>query len=210
MSAAATEQRQRRVETRRGTPDGGGGLYALGADPRAGLDPAEVEQRRAEHGPNRLAEQAKEPRLARVPAPVPRPDAARPRRRGGRERRRAPGVRHGARDPRHHRRQRDPRPEPGGQGGREHRRAPEDARDQGARAAWGAGRRHRLRGARARRHRVVRGRRQDPGRRAPARGGDPRDRGGGAHRRERARPEVDRPGAGRRRPARRPRWTWPT
>ena len=30
-------------------------------DPRAGLDPAEVEKRRAEHGPNRLAEQAKEP-----------------------------------------------------------------------------------------------------------------------------------------------------
>ena len=33
----------------------------LGVDPRAGLDLAEVEQRRAEHGPNRLAEQAKEP-----------------------------------------------------------------------------------------------------------------------------------------------------
>ena len=33
----------------------------LGVDPRAGLDPAEVEKRRAEHGPNRLAEQAKEP-----------------------------------------------------------------------------------------------------------------------------------------------------
>ena len=33
----------------------------LGVDPLTGLDPAEVERRRAEHGPNRLAEAEKEP-----------------------------------------------------------------------------------------------------------------------------------------------------
>ena len=33
----------------------------LGVDPRSGLDAGEVEQRRAQHGPNRLAEEAKEP-----------------------------------------------------------------------------------------------------------------------------------------------------
>ena len=33
----------------------------LGVDPRQGLAPAEVERRRAEVGPNRLAEAAKEP-----------------------------------------------------------------------------------------------------------------------------------------------------
>ena len=43
-------------------PDGGGGQHAASASTReAGLDQAEVEKRRAEHGPNRLAEQAKEP-----------------------------------------------------------------------------------------------------------------------------------------------------
>jgi Ca2+-transporting ATPase len=33
----------------------------LGVDPQSGLDAGEVEKRRAEHGPNKLAEQAKEP-----------------------------------------------------------------------------------------------------------------------------------------------------
>ena len=33
----------------------------LGVDPRSGLDPAEVEKRRAEHGLNKLAEGEKEP-----------------------------------------------------------------------------------------------------------------------------------------------------
>jgi Ca2+-transporting ATPase len=33
----------------------------LGVDPRSGLDAAEVEKRRAEHGPNKLAEAEKEP-----------------------------------------------------------------------------------------------------------------------------------------------------
>ena len=33
----------------------------LGVDPKTGLDAAEVEKRRAEHGPNKLAEEAKEP-----------------------------------------------------------------------------------------------------------------------------------------------------
>jgi Ca2+-transporting ATPase len=33
----------------------------LGVDPRSGLDPAEVERRRAQYGPNKLAEAEKEP-----------------------------------------------------------------------------------------------------------------------------------------------------
>ncbi len=69
--------------------------------------------------------------LACVPAPVPRPDAARPRRRGGRQHGRAAGVQHRDRDPRLDRRQRDPRPESGGEGGRERRGAAEDAHHQG-------------------------------------------------------------------------------
>src|SRR5215203_4614265 len=55
MSAAATEP----TATSRDQP--WNSLSAEDVDPRSGLDPAEVEQRRAQHGPNRLAEQAKEP-----------------------------------------------------------------------------------------------------------------------------------------------------
>ena len=69
----------------------------------------------------------------------------------------------------------------------------------------GAACRHPGRGARSGGHRLLRGGRQDPGGRAAARGRDARDRGGGAHRREHAGAEVGRAGAGRRRAARRPR-----
>ena len=60
------------------------------------------------------------------------------------------------------------------------------------------------RGARAGRHRRLRGRRQGAGRRPAAGGGDARDRGGGADRREHAGAEGRRSGRRRRRPARRP------
>ena len=56
-------------------------------------------------------------------------------------------------------------------------------------------------GGRAGRRRSLRGRRQDPGGRTPARGRDARDRGGGPDRREHAGAEASRAGGRRRRRA---------
>ena len=61
MSAAATEPTATSRDQTWHSLTAEEAYTRLGADPRAGLDLAEVEQRRAEHGPNRLAEQAKEP-----------------------------------------------------------------------------------------------------------------------------------------------------
>ncbi len=142
--------------------------------------------------------------LAGVPPAVPRPDAARAARRRDRQHRRAAGVVDRSRDHRPDRAERGPGAQPGGKGRGERGRAPEDAPDPRAcpprRGAGG----HPCRGARAGRHHHVRGGRQGPRRRAPDRGRDAGDRGGGAHRREHPGAEVGRAGCRRGHPARRP------
>ena len=91
---AASRKRQPRVETRRlARPDGEERARELGVDPAVGLDTAEVEQRRGAVRPEQARGGAEGAGLARVPAPVPRPDAARPARRRDRQHRRAAGVR---------------------------------------------------------------------------------------------------------------------
>ena len=176
----------------------------LGVDPARGLEAAEVERRREQVGPNKLAEAKKEPgwqaflRQYRDLMQLVLVGAA------ARQHDRAAGVLHRARHHRPDRPQRGPGPESGGQGGRERRRAPEDARDQGScpprRPAW----RRPRRGARAGRRRRLRGRRQGPRGRSPARGRDARDRGVRADGREHAGPEGGRAGGRRRGAARRP------
>ncbi len=142
--------------------------------------------------------------LAGVPPPVPRPDAARPGRRRDRQHRRAPGVRTGIVII-----------------GLTVLNAVLGLNQEGKAAESVAAlqkmlliKAHARRGGERvdipaeevvpGRHRHVRGRRQGPRRRAAARRRDARDRGGGADRREHAGAEVGRPGARRRRPARRP------
>src|SRR5262245_57133383 len=59
MNAAAAEPATQATEWHGLAPDEVSAQ--LGVDPKVGLDPAEVEQRRAQYGPNKLAEEAKEP-----------------------------------------------------------------------------------------------------------------------------------------------------
>ena len=176
----------------------------LGVDPGNGLDADEVGRRRAQVGPNRLAEAESEPgwqaflrqyrdlmQLVLVGAAVVSIAALQELSTGIVIL--ALTVVNAL-----------PRPEPGGQGGGERRRAPEDARDQRARASRRKAHRRPRGRARAGRRRRLRGGRQDPGRRPSPRGRDPRDRGVRADRGERAGAEGGRRRHGRRRPARRP------
>ena len=183
----------------------------LGVDADVGLDAAEVERRRGQVRPQQARRGEAGAGLARVPAPVPRPDAARPGRRRDRQRRRA--RRSGTRPSSSSRSRCSTRFSGCNQEGK----AAESVAAlqkmlviKAHVAPRGRAGRHSGRGARPRRRRLVRGGRQDPRRRPPARRGDARDRGGRADGREHA---------GRRRPstpsrARRSRSatgsTWPT
>ncbi len=173
----------------------------LGVDPARGLDAGEVERRRGQVGPNKLAEAETEPgwhaflrqyrdlmQLVLLGAAVVSIVALQE-------------FSTGARDHRPDRAQRGPRPQSGGKGRRERRRAPEDADHQGPCPPRRRAGRHPLGGGRAGRRRPLRGRRQDPGGRTPARGRDARDRGGRPDRREHAGAEASRAGGRRRRRA---------
>ena len=136
--------------------------------------------------------------LARVRAPVPRPDADRAADRGNREPLPPEGTGNRPRPALPDALQRGARPAPGGQGGGGGRGAAEDDDHQGARPARRRARADSGRRARPGRHRVDRGRRPRAGGRAAAVGGHARGRGGGADRRELAGLE----GRGERRDAR--------
>ena len=142
--------------------------------------------------------------LACVRTAVPRPDADRPARGRDRQPVSAEGARHRARAAVPHAVQRGARPAPGGEGRRGRGGAAEDDDRQGPRPPRRGARRASRRAARAGRHRLDRGRRRGPGRRAPALGGDARDRGVGADRREHARLEGGRVDRVDRHAARRP------
>ena len=142
--------------------------------------------------------------LEGVRPPVPRPHAARAARRGDRLDHRPPGARHRPRRDRAHRPERGDGHAPRGQGGRERGVAPEDADHDREREARRRDLRSARRGAGARRHRRLPGRRQGPGRRTGDRRGHARDRGVRADRRERPGLEVDRRGRGQGHRARRP------
>ena len=104
----------------------------LDVDPAVGLSDAEVTERRARYGSNKLAEEAKEPawkaflRQYRDLMQLVLVGAAR------RQHRRPAGRLDGAGRARADRAQRGDGPAPGGQGGRERRRAPPDADHDGA------------------------------------------------------------------------------
>ena len=170
----------------------------LGVDPAVGLTDAEVVERRARYGSNRLAEAPPEPawkaflrqykdlmQLVLVGAAVVSIVAIQ-------------DIATALGRVRSDRAQRRDGHASGGQGRRERRLAAQDADHDRARAPRRRACRDPRRGARARRHRRFRGRRQGARRRARARGGDARDRGGRADRREHAGLEGGRLGRGHR------------
>ena len=175
-----------------------GAVRELHVEPESGLTSEEAAERLAQLRAQPLRRGQGRAALARVPAPVPRPDADR-----------APGRRRHLDLPRQAARDRDhdpaadaaqrgARPQPGGQGRRGGRGAGEDDDRQGARAPRRQARPAARGAARARRRGRDRGGRRGARGRPRAVGGDAGGRRGGADRREPAR------GQGRRAPSRRP------
>ena len=163
-------------------------LAAQQVDAVKGLSSAEVESPPGQGRAQRVHRPGDRVALARVPSPVRRRDADRPA--GRRHPLDLPGQAGADRrdaDPAD-RPQRLPGPQPGGQGRRRGRRAPEDDGRQGARAAGRRAAGDPVPGAGTRGRRVVRGRRPRDRGRPDHLGGHARDRRGGAHRREPARP----------------------
>ena len=178
--------------TREGVARGAGRRAGARADERGGgQSPCALRAQPLRRGQDGVA-------LARVPAPVPRPDADRPA--GRRRDLDLPGQAdgHGDRDPAADPVQRSARPAAGGQGRGRRGGAGEDDDRQGPRAPRRGAHAVAGRGARAGGRRRDRGRRRRPRRRPRARRRDARGRRGGAHRREPAR------GQGRRARSRRP------
>ena len=99
--------------------------------PLTGLSTAEAAARLEQYGPEQVRRGEAGAALARVRAPVRRPDADRAARRGDRQHRPAQAVRDRDRAPAADARQRRARPAPGGQGGRGGRGAAEDDDRQG-------------------------------------------------------------------------------
>ena len=177
---------------------------SLDVDPAQGLTAGEAASRLASHGAEPAGRRQEGAGLARLPAPVRGLHAGGAPGRG----RRQPG---GHRRDRHHGRagradrvQRGRRSAPGGEGRGERQGAGADDEDDRPGTSRRPGGRDRRRGAGARRRGAGRGRQPGARRRPGGPGRDAGDRGGGADRREPAGRQVDRPGAGRGRPAGRP------